>query len=505
MDEPLPANQAYSLSFRRKRNKTSDMAFGRSLYFSSLSSLVKVVVQFGLSIFVARLLTPVEIGSFGVALAAAALVRAFESAGISNFIASHKELTPELMRTVFTVNLALNWVLAALLFLLSEPLGVFFSSEAVATIMQMVALATALNSHMALIQGTLRRGMRFKELMWLDFFFLTIGATTTISAVLAGFGAFSLALSLIVENLLAAVIGVVAFRRSIPLKPRWADKEVVLGYGLSLSTATVIGIIGGHASNFILGRTLGLGQAAQFDRANTLPRLIWQIVFPSFHSVLVPEYARRHRDDEDPIRLLNDTVRTYAMLVWPPGLVLALLAPEVIYLLYGEQWTAAGDISAFLIFYGLLNSPIILANAALIALGRGGALINVQLAENGLKILVLLSAPFVGLFGLAALMAVPVAASAITSLYYLSRYELVSVPAFFRALTGPGGLSLLCGIPAVVALLVTEGGDRLSILQMVPVAVASTLIYCAYIWWREPKLRAYLLALLRPGPASDKP
>ncbi|NVJ96963.1 MAG: oligosaccharide flippase family protein [Alphaproteobacteria bacterium] len=453
------------------------MGFGRSLYFSGLSSVSKVVIQFGLSIFVARVLTPEELGSFGVALAASAFLRAFESAGINNFVASHKELDKPLLRTVFSVNTLLNVAIGLLIWAIAAPMARFYASPAIETILELTALGIALNTHVPLMRGLLRRDMRFKALMGLDLGLMAINGATIIIGVTYGLGPIALALALVVERLASILFGVLAFGRSIPMLPRLRDAKIVLNYGLSLSTATFISIVGSHSNNFILGKILGLAPAAQFDRGYTLPRLMAQVALMSFHNVLVPEVARQAKAGNPCAPILQDVTRLYTMVLWPAGAVLAILAPEVVLTLFGDQWRLAADISPYFVIFGLITSPVNMACSALVALGHGKALIKNQLAEQGSKILVFMSALFVDVRTLPLLLVIPTVLYVATALGQLNALGLISPKAFGTAVLRPLRITAICALPALLADIFLAGEGYLTLIELGGVGLVSVLIY----------------------------
>jgi len=472
------------------------MGLGRSLYFSGLSSVLKLGIQFGLSIFVARMLTPTELGSFGVALAAAAFVRAFESAGVENFVASYKGLDKPLMRSVFTVNMLLNLLLALILFLISAPLGAFFGADVITDITRLTALATALNTHVPIMRGLMRRDMRFRGFLAIDSGLMIISAVTTIVAVLYGYGALALAMAIVAEKVVSIIVGVALFRRDIPILPRLEGAKTIIRYGLTLSTATVIGMIGNHANNFILGKLLGLAPAAQFDRGYILPRLISQVAQMSFHNVLVPEVARQNKAGKACQPVLKEVIHVYAMMLWPAGLVLAIVAPEVVLTLFGYQWSQAAAIAPYLVIYSLLASPVSLACSAMVALGYGAALIRNQLADNVTKVVVLMSAFYFDLKTVALLMSIPAVAYILTAGYQLKRLNLISPDAFAKALAGPVGISLVCALPSI-GFRLYAGPDYLSLEALILLALVSVATYVLSLKLWQPMMVVKIMETLR--------
>lgn len=475
------------------------MGLGRSLYFSGLSSVLSFAIQFALSVFVARMLTPEELGMFGVALAASALVRAFESAGINNFVASYEKLDDSMMRSVFTINFLLNIALGLVLWLLAAPLGQFFGSGKVGDILLVTAAATALNTHKPIIQGLLRRRMNFQGLMMFDFSQVVIGGIATIAAIAMGYGPLALALALVAEKLGAILVGIIQFRKDIPMAPHMAQGGTILRYGLSLSTATVIGIVGAHANNFILGKILGLAPSAQFDRALTLPRLIWSVALPSFHNVLVPGVAKERDDPEGRHRVMQNTLLIFTMLIWPAGLVLTLVSPDMLVTLYGDQWWEAADIAPYFVIYSTIMSPITLACSGLVAFGHGGAMVRIQLAEQGTKILVLFSAFFFGLPVLAALMALPALAYLFTATGALIKHDLIELRQLLAISLRPIRLSIVAATPSIISRYWLAEGTYFTLEELLVLAAITGVVFVVGLKLLEPVIFERALGVIGIG------
>ena len=93
---------------------------------------------------VSRLLTPAEVGVFSVALALIALVHMLRDFGVTELIIQERNLTDDVVRTVFTVNVALAWVLAAVVFGFSGLIGEFYGDPGVARVARALSLVFVL-------------------------------------------------------------------------------------------------------------------------------------------------------------------------------------------------------------------------------------------------------------------------------------------------------------------------------------------------------------------------
>ncbi|HEU0196476.1 MAG TPA: oligosaccharide flippase family protein, partial [Nevskiaceae bacterium] len=83
----------------------------KALSLSFIQTFVSLVFSFGSVIIVSHILTPSEIGVFSVAAGMVALIHMLRDFGVSEYLVQEQELNESSIRTVFTINLAIAWVL----------------------------------------------------------------------------------------------------------------------------------------------------------------------------------------------------------------------------------------------------------------------------------------------------------------------------------------------------------------------------------------------------------
>ena len=89
-----------------------------SLAWSYGAHLLVFAVTFAGIVAVSRLLTPRELGIFGVGFAIAGVLSAVSQFGVANFLIREREVTPQTAATCFTVNALISLAIAAALLLL---------------------------------------------------------------------------------------------------------------------------------------------------------------------------------------------------------------------------------------------------------------------------------------------------------------------------------------------------------------------------------------------------
>src|SRR5258706_9149173 len=112
----------------------------RALLISFAQNYGVLVLQFAASIFIARVLTPGEMGIFSVATVLVGIAHNFRDFGVANYVIQEKELTEDRIRSALGIAILVAWLLAAAMALLSGPMAEFYREPGVRSVMLVLAL-----------------------------------------------------------------------------------------------------------------------------------------------------------------------------------------------------------------------------------------------------------------------------------------------------------------------------------------------------------------------------
>jgi O-antigen/teichoic acid export membrane protein len=94
----------------------------KSILFSLGQNYASFALQFAVSIILARLLNPSEIGLYSIAAVLIGFASSMRDFGISSYIIQERDLTPDKIRAAFTLTLFTAWTLALVILLGSNYL-----------------------------------------------------------------------------------------------------------------------------------------------------------------------------------------------------------------------------------------------------------------------------------------------------------------------------------------------------------------------------------------------
>ena len=330
------------------------MRLRHAMLSSALQQNITLLVFFGTGVVIAHLLTPREAGSYSVAMAAANVIAALKDSAVGSYVLSEPKLDDALLRTAFGLNLAIAACLTIGLIGLSFPLANFYQDPALGVALRIVAFGQLAPA--AVFPATIRlmRAMRFGSLLAIGLAAATSQSLVSITLAARGHGAAALAWGYLASSVVMALMTMAYQRDTIQFRPTLAGSRRLLAFGGWTSATFLVGSAAMSAPELMIGRGLGLANAALFSRAQNLVSVIRNGLFVGMTRPLLPSLGEREREGASLAPIYLRIVETVTGLSWPAYAVLAIWAEPLVRTLYGEAWSAAGTmITPIAIAHGL--------------------------------------------------------------------------------------------------------------------------------------------------------
>jgi O-antigen/teichoic acid export membrane protein len=155
--------------------------------------------------------------------------------------------------------------------------------------------------------------------------------------------------------------------------------------------------IGTAAPDLILGRTKGFSDVAYFSRANGLLSMAPNELSGVVQSVIVPLFAKGHRDGKNLSELYIQYSSSFLAIVLPVLSLLALLSDPLIDFMFGAQWSRSAPLASMLCVFAMMTGPVRLAPLVLVASGHVATLMRCHLMLVTAKVAILCASIFVSL------------------------------------------------------------------------------------------------------------
>jgi O-antigen/teichoic acid export membrane protein len=362
------------------------------------------------SVIMARLLLAEDFGLFGMALTVVTGLGALTSIGLDISIINTKfKNDEELSRhldTIWTVDLIRRLILALLMLVLAQPAARFYGEARVHELLLVLSLLPLIQGFQNIGLMIYRKRVNFQKIVWLELSTNLLTAIATIGLVLWTRNVWALVLS----QLVSALIGVALSYVFHPYRPHpRLDKgslRLAFSFGKYAFLLGVLGYVMMMADNILLGKLYSAAVLGTYVIAYNLAVLPLHGISTVIVSVTFPAYAeisagsptrgapqpawggtiREGSSETKPLfthglppsipsagevkRLERAFVRVFAtsstLLALTTALLL-LLGEEIVVVLYGTKWAAAGTILrilALLVFckgHATLVSPLVIS------------------------------------------------------------------------------------------------------------------------------------------------
>jgi hypothetical protein len=335
------------------------MSARASLAVTVGANVLFFVIQFGSGIILARLLSPVEMGIYAVAMAAYWIVNAVQNLGLANYLVREPDLDPVKIGSVYAIGAIQALLLAGLLLLLAPLVAMWAHEPRAAEPVRLLSLyALAIAVHTTLSGHMMRRMQygRFSATMLLQ---NIVNAGTTIALAFAGFSYMSLAWGAVAGASAASLAALWLQRRDLAIRPTLAHWRDIWGFGSRLLLANLILNICAKIPDILLSRMAGVAATGLYNRAAGLVDVFSNTVLTSFTRVMASLFAQHRRETGGFRYAYLRMARISTGLVWPAFAGLAVLAAPVISLLYGERWALAAPVLSVLCIAAIINTSLL--------------------------------------------------------------------------------------------------------------------------------------------------
>jgi O-antigen/teichoic acid export membrane protein len=304
---------------------------------SGANAALKVAVLVVLT----RLLSPADFGLVAAALVVIGFSLNFSQLGLGPAVVQRPVLEPRHISTAFYASTGLGLLVGAVIWLAAPLIAQFFRMGQLAPVVRWLALVFPIVGVAVVPDSLLTRELRFRLLANRDVLAYAVGyGVVGVALAFLGWGVWALVAAQLAQNVVRTAILLRAAPPLLSAPPSWASFRELMEYGVGQSAARVGVILGNQADNLVVGRWMGAVPLGFYSRAFQLMSVPTALLGDVLDRVLFPTMARVQ---DDPRRLTSAYLRGMAsvvLLTLPAGVVVAVLAPELVTVAFGSQWQA---------------------------------------------------------------------------------------------------------------------------------------------------------------------
>lgn len=323
---------------------------------SAAGQYAATAIQFVSALFIARLLTPDEIGVFSLGMSAVAISHALRDFGVSNYLVQKDSIDEKVTSAAFAFSLATGCLLAAVLLAVSGPLAEFYDDPRVGTVLSLLAVNMALLPFGSIAMARLVRSMAFARIAAIGAAAAFATAAVAVGLALAGWGYRALPIATIAGTVATILGSRLATDRMAFVWPELRDFRALLSFSAYLSGVSILRELAFNSRDLIIGKAIDMAAVGLFSRATGFLSTFNQVVISPVLSTLLPYLSDEKRAGRSPVASMLKSMQYTSCVAGLFYAHLSYSSDALLRLLFGEQWTPAGDSASILCLSGFLGS-----------------------------------------------------------------------------------------------------------------------------------------------------
>ena len=358
------------------------------------------IIQFVISVLLARLLFPSEFGIIGMIAVFLGVGNVLINSGLASSLIRTQDADQEDFSTVFYFNLMGSIVMYALLYIAAPYIAQFFEQPILTNIARLLGLNFIIGAFSSVQLTRLTKKMDFKTQLIVSIPSIIGGGIIGIVLAYQGYGVWSLVWMNLGQSLLSSLqLWIITkWRPSFMFSVAKFKYHFSFGYKLLLSS--LLDTVFNNGYTIVIGKLFSPAQLGYFTRANTVVQLPVANIAGALNKVTYPLFAAIKDDDVRLKSVYKQIMRMVTFLMAPTLIIMGVLATPLFRFVFTEKWLPAVPYFQILCISGILYPLHVFNLNVLNVKGRSDLFLKLEIIKKIFLVLTIsLSLPF-GIYGL---------------------------------------------------------------------------------------------------------
>lgn len=454
------------------------------------------LIGFVAFLLMARLLDPRAIGIVAMAKVVTALAGSVLDQGTGKAVIQRQPLTERVLATAFWASLSAGIFLALLGRFGAGWIAAIYREPELEPVLSWLAFGLVLDGAENIPRSILERRLAFRQLAVASLLGELLGAAAGLGLVLSGYGLWGLIAQSLVRSAGAMVSIYVAARWRPAFTFSLRHYRELIGFGGSVAGARALKMLNRRLFDLLIGAFLGATQLGYYTLASRILNEFSNLIMGTASLVSFPAFAQVQDEPHRVLRGMYGAVRLTSLAGFPTFAGLAIVAPQVVEVVFGSQWAPGAPVLSVLALSGLLYSVSMVNPAVYLALGKSSWNLGIALLKTIAVLLAFGIAAPIGITAVAAGYVVADAGVLPFELWAMNRLTGLQPLALFGKLRS-SAIATAAMVAAVAAAKVAAATSLSDLSQLGLLVVLGSLVYAVAVRLLERELLGDALEFAR--------
>ena len=348
------------------------------------------LVQFIVSIVLARMLGPETYGTIALVTVFITILEVFVDSGLGNALIQKKDSDELDFATVFYTNIVFCMTLYLIIFFCAPLIANFYNRPELTALTRVLGLTIVISGVKNVQQAYVSKNMMFKK-----FFFATLVGTigaAVVGILMAknGYGVWAL----VAQQLFNLTVDSIILWITVKYRPIKAFSferlKGLFSYGWKLLVSSIIDVVYNNIRQLVIGKKYSSSDLAFYNKGKQIPNIIITNINSSIDSVLLPTMSKSQDDKEKVKDMTRRAIKTSVFVMAPLMMGLAFTSNNVITVLLTDKWISCVPYLCIFCITSMFY-PIHTSNLnAIKAMGRSDLFLKLEIIKKVIGITLLI-------------------------------------------------------------------------------------------------------------------
>lgn len=327
----------------------------------SFRKAILLVISFvTINLVLARILPVSVIGIFNIANSILAFFSYFSDIGLAGALIQKKEITIHDLKTTFTIQEILAFLITAVLIIFAPNLANFYGLDGSGTwLIRSLAVGFFLTSLKVIPSVLLERELNFGKLVWVEIIETLLFNGALIFFVWQNFSVDSFSYSVLIRSVAGAALINYLSHWQISFGFSKDAIKSLLSFGLPFQTNSILALLKDRLVPLVVARIVGTTGVGLITWAQSVTFMSLEVM-NIMSRITFPAFSRLQHDDKALKSTLEKTLFLTSILFYPMLFGFVAIAPKLISEIVSEKWQPALPLIylfSITVFWANLSSP----------------------------------------------------------------------------------------------------------------------------------------------------
>lgn len=371
-------------------NQSLKSTLFKGIFWTGVDRFSVQIIQFIISIILARLLVPSEFGLIAMTTIFIAIAQVFIDSGFSNALIQKKNRSSSDFSTVFVFNFIISLVVYFLLYGIAPYVSDFYKESQLTSIIRWVSLNLILSGVSIVQRSILLIELRFKTTALISLTAVLISGILGIILAYLGKGVWALIIQILASNAITALLFFFLSKWKISMHFSRTSFQNLFSFGSKLLTSSLIHSIYTNLYSLVIGKFYSSTEVGYYNRMATFALFPSSNLITVINRAIFPIQCQIQDENERLKSIFNSYLKLSIIFVFPIMIGMCAMATSLISVILTDKWLPATPYFQILCFAFMWSPLMMINNQILIVKGRSDLFLKAEILKKIVAITILI-------------------------------------------------------------------------------------------------------------------